>query len=181
MNSLCKSCANVREVVSGTGSAFLLCQLSKLDKRFPKYPPQPVVRCDGYEDEITATTNYTLIVLPGSFSICRLDAEAPVPEWASGEISSITRTPDELSIVCSQDDVPDGIRCETGWRCLRLAGQFDLSEFGVLSSLTKPLAKAKLSLFVVGTFDTDYLLVKNAELDSVVQALTAAGHTVQGI
>jgi hypothetical protein len=50
MESLCKSCVNVREVVSGTGSTFMLCRLAQTDKRFSKYPPQPVVRCDGYED-----------------------------------------------------------------------------------------------------------------------------------
>ena len=55
METLCKSCVHVREVVSGTGSKFLLCQLSKTDKRFPKYPPQPVVRCDGYEDKPITT------------------------------------------------------------------------------------------------------------------------------
>ena len=71
-----------------------------------------------------------------------------------------------MTVVCRQDRVPEGVRCEAGWRCLRLAGQFDFTQVGVLASFTQPLAEAKISVFVVGTFDTDYLLVKNACLDS---------------
>lgn len=47
--TLCKSCDHMREVTSGTGSRFLLCRLSQIDPRFPKYPPQPVVSCEGFE------------------------------------------------------------------------------------------------------------------------------------
>ena len=75
--------------------------------------------------------------------------------------------------------MPEGVRCEAGWRCLRLAGQFDFTQVGVLASLTKPLAEAKVSVFVVGTFDTDYLLVKRACLDSAVEALEDVGHSVR--
>ena len=64
MESLCQSCVNVREVVSGTGSTFMLCQFAQTDKRFPKYPPQPVVRCVGYEDMRKAMITFTLEVLP---------------------------------------------------------------------------------------------------------------------
>lgn len=48
MSSLCNACRHVREIVSGTGSRFLLCRLSQTDRRYPKYPPQPVVKCRGY-------------------------------------------------------------------------------------------------------------------------------------
>lgn len=50
--SLCESCNHVREVVSGTGSRFLLCRLSQTDSRFRKYPPQPIARCEGYEQSV---------------------------------------------------------------------------------------------------------------------------------
>lgn len=50
MESLCITCSHVREIVSGTGSKFLLCELSQTDEQVSKYPPQPVVRCDGYKD-----------------------------------------------------------------------------------------------------------------------------------
>ena len=123
--------------------------------------------------------NFTLELLPDTFAICRLAPDSPVPEWAQGEFVSITRTPRELSVICRRDAVPEGVRCEAGWRCLRLVGQFDFTEVGVLASLTKPLAEAKISVFVVGTFDTDYLLVKNACLDCAVEALENAGHSIQ--
>ena len=178
METLCKSCGHVREVVSGTGSTFLLCQLSQTDKRFPKYPPQPVIRCDGYEENRITATSYPLEVGSGMFAICCLDADAGIPDWATGEIVSVTRTPDELSIVCSQDRVPDGVRCESGWRRLRVAGPLDFSTVGVIASLTGTLAAASISVFVVSTFDTDYLLVKGGDLDGAVEVLRAPGHVI---
>ena len=123
--------------------------------------------------------NFHLELLADTFAICRLTPDAPIPDWVQGEFVSITRTPEELSIVCRQEDVPDGVRSEAGWRCLRLAGQFNLSEIGVLASLTKPLAEAKVGVFVVGTFDTDYLLVREANLDDALKALACAGHSVR--
>ncbi len=180
MESLCKSCVNVREVVSGTGSTFLLCQLSQTDKRFRKYPPQPIVRCDGYEDKQSKMTSFTLEVLPGTFAICRLDADAQVPAWATGEIVSITRTPDELSIVCPQNNVPASLHSELSWRCVRVAGPLDFSMVGVIAALTGTLAAGNISVFVVSTFDTDYMLVKEADLEAAVESLTAANHSVSG-
>ena len=178
MESLCKSCLNVREVVSGTGSTFLLCRLSQTDKRFPKYPPQPVVRCDGHKDKRSAMTTFTLKALPSTFAICRLNADAQVPQWATGDVVSITRTPDELSIVCPQDDVPEYIRSELGWRCLRIAGPLGFSTVGVITSLTGTLAAENISVFVVSTFDTDYLFVKERDSEAAIGSLRSAGHTV---
>ena len=178
METLCKSRGNVREVVSGTSSTFLLCRLSLTDKRFPKYPPQPIVRCDGYEDKRIPIRTFTLEVLSGTFAICRLDANAEVPDWATGEIVSVTRTPDELSIVCSRDNVSANIRTEVGWRCLRVAGPLDFSMVGVIASLTGTLAAANISVFVVSTFDTDYLFVKDADLDAAIESLRSAGHRI---
>ena len=123
--------------------------------------------------------NYTLEILPDTFSMCRLAPDALLPEWAQGEFVSITRTPRELSVVCRQDRVPDDVRCDTGWKCLRLAGQFNLTEVGVLASLTKLLAAANVSVFVIGTFDTDYLLVKTACLESAIKALEDVGHSIR--
>ena len=122
--------------------------------------------------------NYTIEILPDTFSICRLAPDAILPEWAQGDFVSITRTPRELSVVCRRGAVPNDVRCDTGWKCLRLAGQFDLTKVGVLASLTEPLAVANVSVFVIGTFDTDYLLVKNACLDSAIKALEEAGHSI---
>jgi hypothetical protein len=120
-----------------------------------------------------------LIVVDGVFAECRLEPDAPIAAWSTtGDLFSITRTADELSIVCRQDAVPEGINCERGWRCLRVAGTIPLSVVGVLASLTAPLAEAWISVFVNSTFDTDYLLVKAEDLYRAVEALWGQGHTI---
>ncbi len=122
---------------------------------------------------------FDLTVLPGSFAMVRLAPEAPLPSWATqGDFFSITRTGDELSIVCRAGQVPKGIAAEAGWRALKVAGPF-LSEVGVLSALAAPLAEAKVSLFAISTFDTDYLLVSEKQLLAAVAALKGAGHRVE--
>ena len=114
----------------------------------------------------------TLVPVDGSFVVCRLAADAPVPAWAAGgPFVSITRTATELSVVCRQEAVPEGVRCERGWRCLRVAGTLDFSLVGVLASLLNPLAEAGISVFVVSTFDTDYLLVKEDNLEAATEVL----------
>lgn len=123
------------------------------------------------------TAQLALTILPDTFAICRLDAGAPVPGWAlRGALVSVTRTADELSIVCPQDDAPEGVQASREWRRLRVAGPLDLSLTGVLASLTEPLARAGVSVFAISTFDTDYLLVRETQLDAAVAALSAAGH-----
>jgi len=129
---------------------------------------------------IMAEHKLQLIVLPDLYTICRLDKDVPVPEWASsGAFLSITRTCDELSIVCQEWLVPEGVRCERGWRCLGVAGTMDFSMIGVVASLVTPLAEAGVSVFVVSTYDSDYLLVKADDLERASAALRAAGHTVR--
>jgi len=119
----------------------------------------------------------TLSVLPDTFAVCRLDAGAPVPDWAR-DFFSITRTRDELSIVCPQRDVPPGIRCERDLRSLRVEGKLDFSLTGILASLAAPLADAGISIFALSTYDTDYLLVKEKHLPRAVQVLSASGHKI---
>jgi hypothetical protein len=121
-----------------------------------------------------------LEVLPWRLAVCRLGADAPLPEWAlAGTFLSITRTSDELSVVCLQEALPAEIRCERGWRCLRVEGPLDFSEIGILASLTEVLAMADVSLFAISTFDTDYLLVKEGDLQTAATALGEAGHRVE--
>ena len=90
----------------------------------------------------------------------------------------MTRTAEELSVVCREEVVPGGVRCERGWRCLRVAGTLDFSLVGVLALLLVPLAGAGVAVFCVSTFDTDYLLVRDADLARATEALGAAGHRV---
>ena len=121
-----------------------------------------------------------LVVLEDAFTVCRLVPDEAAPSWAGGgPFASVSRTADELSVVCRRDAVPEGVRCETGWRCLRVAGTLDFMLVGVLASLVGPLAGAGVSVFAASTFDTDYLLVKEEKLDTAVEALRRAGHSVE--
>lgn len=124
-------------------------------------------------------TNLTLSLLPDNFSICRLGPEVDIPPWAlAGDFFSITRTKEELSLVCSQEVVPNGIQCEQGWRCIMVRGPLDFSITGILASLTTSLAEAGISIFAISTFDTDYLLVKADNLQRAILKLKEAGHDV---
>jgi hypothetical protein len=121
----------------------------------------------------------TLVPVEGDFAICRLPHDAPLPVWTfGGAFFSITRTADELSVVCRQEAVPAGVRCERDWRCLRVAGTLDLSLVGVLASLVAPLADAGISVFAVSTFDTDYLLVKELDAKRAAEVLRSKGHAI---
>ena len=128
----------------------------------------------------TGNPHSRIILTADHLAICRLAAEAPFPPWAlePGAFLSITRTPEELSLVCPQSSVPAGIRCEGGWRALQVDGPLDFALTGILASLTVPLAEAGLSLFALSTFDTDYLLVREAQLSEALGALRKAGHQI---
>ena len=122
---------------------------------------------------------YTLELLLETFAVCRLDADAPQPDWAQGGFVSITRTPDELTVVCNQKVAPDHMMAERGWRCLKVRGKINFSLVGVITSLTKVLADEGVSVFVITTYDTDYFLVRQADVDRSVDALLSGGHFVQ--
>ena len=118
-----------------------------------------------------------LLLLPDRFAICRLGASDEIPDWAYEEcgFSSITRTDEELSIVCRQDLVPEALTSSSGWRCLKVKGPLDLEMTGVLAGLTAPLAEAGISTFAISTHDTDYLLVQERRLEEAIAVLSAAG------
>ena len=116
-------------------------------------------------------------ILPGEFAICRLPASAPLPARAGdSSFLSITRTTDELSIICPAGEIPADAKHERGWRVLKLRGPFPFTETGILASILTPLADAKIGILAVSTFDTDYVLVKAAQLDAAATALREAGH-----
>ena len=120
-------------------------------------------------------------VLPGTYAICRMPAKAAVPAWAGQAFTSITRTTDELSIVCEERRLPADVggiefQLERGWVLLKFHSPFPLDAIGVLASIAKPLAAATISLFAVSTFDTDYILVKRVHAKQAIAALTLAGH-----
>lgn len=139
-----------------------------------------IVRAGEAFIAVPITHRLALTLLPDSLAVCRLAGNAPVPSWASSApFFSITHTADELSVVCPQSVVPDGVRCERGWRSLRVAGTLSFSMIGIVASLVMPLAEAGISVFVVSTFDTDYLLVKESDLERALMALTAVGHALE--
>ena len=120
----------------------------------------------------------TLELLPTSLAVCRLPADAELPTWIFGAFQNVTRTPDELSVICDAKEVPEEVQAERGWRCLRVAGTLEFHLTGILASLASPLAEAGISIFALSTFDTDYLLVKEDVLELAVHALEAEGHAV---
>jgi uncharacterized protein len=123
----------------------------------------------------------TLDVLPGVYAICRLSANAPLPSWAAGSsFASITRSAGELSIVCGSEQVPPDVLAQRGYRGLAVRGPLDFSLVGIMASLAGPLAAASVSIFVVSTYDTDYLFVREIDFDRATAALRSAGHAVAG-
>ncbi|GKU25270.1 ACT domain-containing protein [Clostridium folliculivorans] len=114
----------------------------------------------------------TMILLKDTYGVCRLDKNELIPAWAQkGEFFSITKTTDELSIVCHEGNIPDNINCEKDWKILKIEGQLDFSLIGILSSISSILANKGISIFAVSTYDTDYILIKNKDIENAVKSL----------
>lgn len=119
-----------------------------------------------------------LSTLTETLAICRLAPDAPLPSWPRGTFTSVTRTSQELSIVCADDAPPPDVQTEHGWRGVRVEGPIPFEVTGVAAALVTPLADAGISVFLVATFDTDYLLVKADRFQDAMDVLGAAGHEV---
>lgn len=123
----------------------------------------------------------TLDPVPGSYAICRLAPDDSLPAWAvNGSFSSVTRTPKELSVVCDVASVPPGVKADGPWSMLAVRGPLDLNLTGVLAGLSTPLATAGIGIFVVSTYDTDYLLVRSHDMDRAGRVLRAVGYEISG-
>lgn len=121
----------------------------------------------------------TMKLLKDKFAVCRLSNNELIPQWAKeSNFFSITKTPDELSIVCSQDRVPNGIQCEKDWMALKVEGPLDFSLIGILSSISTILAEEGISIFAISTYDTDYILVKDKEVDKAIDALSSGRYKI---
>jgi hypothetical protein len=115
--------------------------------------------------------------LPINFAVCRLPSDAPAPKLtATSLFVSVTRTADELSIVCPADQMPANAKCESPWTCFKLEGPFPFALTGVLASVIDPLAQGGLPIFAISTFETDYVLVKEEHAAAAIETLLAAGH-----
>ena len=111
------------------------------------------------------------------YAIVRLAPEVPVPNWATkGEFTSITRTVDELSIVCPADNLPRDVQSPHHWTCLKLEGPFPFSLTGVLLAFIEPLSTKGIPIFAISTYDTDYVLVQEAFATGALESLREAGH-----
>ena len=122
-----------------------------------------------------------LYALDDLYAVVRLEPDADIPSWArTGHFWSVTRSDSELSVVCPQEQVPPDASAERGWCAFEVAGPLDFSLTGIVASLVTPLADEDIPLFVISTFETDYLLVREHDLHRSVAALTSAGHSVDG-
>ena len=114
----------------------------------------------------------TLSVLPNLLAICQFTPETQVPSWVfKSSFFSVSKTHDELSIVCDQSLVPPDVKKVDNWRAFKVEGPLDFSLTGIISSLAKPLAENKIPIFVISTYDTDYLLVKSKYFISAKKVL----------
>lgn len=121
-----------------------------------------------------------LTILDTTFSVVKLSETEEIPSWVSkGGFFSITRTNEELSIVCASSNVPDNILkdVEHDWKCMKVEGVLDFGLTGILSSLANPLAVNHISIFAISTFNTDYLLIKLHSIEKAKSVLENAGHT----
>lgn len=119
-----------------------------------------------------------LSLLPGTLAVCRLAPDAAAPDWPRGAFVSVTRTPDELSVVCDEASVPASVQAERGWRAFQLHGPIPFEVTGVAAALTGALAADGISLFLISTYDTDWLLVKQAVVERAAAALRGAGYEI---
>jgi|GEM_PF-960491 len=175
------------------------------DENLPK-PIMEALRAEGHDilwarTELAGTTDVALLdraevdacailfqeyrmagqrfsIVSGIWAVSRLPPDSPVPVWAfeSEDFVSITRTREELSVVCPASAVPAAARSDGGWALLKLHGPFSFDQVGILSSFVAPLAGAGISVFAVSTFDTDYVLVKAESAARARDALIVAGH-----
>lgn len=125
----------------------------------------------------------TLRLLPDVYALTQLPADAPTPPWAeriAGDaLLSIARTPTELSIVAPESHLPADHPRHGGWRCLAVRGPLDLALVGIMASIAGPLAAARVPIFPIATYDTDYILVPDALLARARDALRTAGHDIE--
>ena len=121
------------------------------------------------------TKKLTLSILPEKFSICHLNKNTAIPAWATTEssLTSITKTNDELSIICPQEKIQGGILVERNWRAFKVEGPLGFVSTGIVSSLSVPLAKAKISILYISTYETDYVLVEEENLKKAIKVLSS--------
>jgi hypothetical protein len=123
--------------------------------------------------------NLPVTVLAGELAICGLPADASVAAGPDGAcIYSVTRTAAETTVVCPADAAPPGARVERGWRALKVSQDLDFAQAGLLASLLDPLMRERVTVYVLSTYSTDYVLVKETDLAVAITALKVSDHPV---
>ncbi len=118
-----------------------------------------------------------LQIVPGRYAIARLAPDAPLPDWADGPgFMAISRASDELTVICLEERIPEGVETDAGWFCLRTIGPFGFGEAGIVHRLITPLSENGIGIFVVCTFDGEHLLLAEADRERAIALLGTAGH-----
>ena len=120
-------------------------------------------------------------VLKGDYSIYRFNIDSAIPTWVyESDYYSVTRTQMELSIVCKTHDIDDNsnIKTDKHWRILKINGLLDLSLIGIIANVSNMLKEKNIPIFVISTYNTDYILVKNQNIDKTLIVLQNNGHKV---
>jgi len=119
-------------------------------------------------------------LMDGTYAIVRLAPDAPAPQWATkGLFTSISRSVEELSIVCPAENLPQDVETQHRWQCFKLEGPFPFSMTGVLLSFIEPLSSNGIPIFAVSTYDTDYVLIQEEWVGAALTALQNAGHELE--
>ena len=127
------------------------------------------------------TMKLNLLVLKDFYAICRFDKEASVPQWIiKSDFYNITKTPDELSLVCNQDLIKtsETTLIDKNWRCIKIDNLLDLSLTGIIAEISKILKESKIPIFTISTYNTDYIFVKDQKLENAIECLKKNGHHI---
>ncbi|HKJ81311.1 MAG TPA: ACT domain-containing protein [Ignavibacteriaceae bacterium] len=121
-----------------------------------------------------------LIILKDSYAIYRFNNNVDIPEWIKdSDFSSVTRTRDELSIVSRQaDNIKEEYKADIDWRIIKIQGPLNFSLVGIIAEISGILGDNNIPVFTVSTYDTDYILVKNRDIDKTIDSLAAHGHEI---
>lgn len=115
-----------------------------------------------------------LRICPEHLAVCKLSPNSPLPSWLefeSDSFVSITKTKDELSIVCRESLVPSDVNAQRHWRMFKIKGQLDFNLVGILTQVITPLAEHSISIYTLSTYDTDYVLVKEKDFGRAIEVL----------
>lgn len=122
---------------------------------------------------------FSLSQFPEKLAIVRLGPGSEVPRWAeSSSLFSVTATATETSVVCATRSVPAKTPSIKPLTAFMVEGPLDPAMTGVLSALLAPLADAEIPVFPMSTFDTDWILVPQAEAERAAEEWRRRGHTV---